>query len=215
LKENNFRAPAVKNQAEMLLLERIMSKRHSNLKGSCKFGLGIVTGNNKKHLIHSNVQGSEAIYKGKDLVPCGFSKPSTFIQFNPKQLQQCAPEALYRSPKICYRFISDKLVMVADNNGVLLLNSANFFIPPPQFNLKALTAFFNSPICSLIYQRLFNSVKVLRSHIEQLPIPAMYFQYEDDFEKLYLETEKGKNVKQALHDLSCKVFGVNAQEIEI
>jgi hypothetical protein len=43
----------------------------------------------------------------------------------------------------------------------------------------------------------------------------MYFQYEDDFEKLYLETEKGKNVKQALHDLSCKVFGVNAQEIEI
>ena len=105
--------------------------------------------------------------------------------------------------------------MVADNNGVLLLNSANFFIPPPQFNLKALTAFFNSPICSLIYQRLFNSVKVLRSHIEQLPIPAMYFQYEDDFEKLYLETEKGKNVKQALHDLSCKVFGVNAQEIEI
>jgi type I restriction-modification system DNA methylase subunit len=215
LKENNFRAPAVKNQAEMLLLERIMSKRHSNLKGSCKFGLGIVTGNNKKHLIHSNVQGSEAIYKGKDLVPCGFSKPSTFIQFNPKQLQQCAPEALYRSPKICYRFISDKLVMVADNNGVLLLNSANFFIPPPQFNLKALAAFFNSPICSLIYQRLFNSVKVLRSHIEQLPIPAMYFQYEDDFEKLYLETEKGKNVKQALHDLSCKVFGVNAQEIEI
>ena len=215
LKENNFRAPAVKNQAEMQLLEKIMSKNHFNLKGSCKFGLGIVTGNNKKHLSNSYLPGSEAIYKGKDLESFGFANPDTFIQFNPKQLQQCAPEALYRSPKICYRFISDKLVMVADSKGVLLLNSANFFILPPKYNLKALAAFFNSPICSFIYQRLFNSIKVLRSHIERLPIPAMYFDLEDKFEKLYLEAEKGKDVKYELHCLSCKVFGISEEDIEI
>jgi len=208
LKENNFRAPAVKNQAEMQLLEKIMSKSHCNLKGRCKFGLGIVTGNNKKYLLHTYLPGSEAIFKGKDLGHFGFANPGSFIQFNPKQLQQCAPEALYRNPKICYRFISDKLVMVADCKGVLLLNSANFFIPPPQYNLKALSAFFNSPICSFIYQRLFNSVKVLRSHIERLPIPALYFEYEDKFEALYCDAEKGKDVKKELHKLSCFIFGI-------
>jgi type I restriction-modification system DNA methylase subunit len=211
--KNNFRVPAVHNVFEMQLLEKILSNHRGRLKGST-FGLGIVTGNNKKYILKEKIPGSEAIYTGKELQPFGFSEPCNLIRFKPEQLQQCAPEALYRSPKICYRFISDKLLMVADSEGLLVLNSVNFFIPPVNFNLKALATFFNSPICSFLYQRLFNSVKVLRSHLENIPLPDAYFQNEKALEQLYIKAENGCDVKDELFEISCKIFEVDVNEFK-
>ncbi len=212
LSRNNFRPPAIKSTAELHLLEKILSLPHTNLTKAAIFGLGIVTGNNGKHLAKIQQKGTEAIFTGKELSPFGFREARNFIQFNPKSLQQSAPEALYRSPKICYRFISDKLQMLADDKGVLLLNSINFFIPDSRFNQKALAAFFNSPICSFLYQRLFNSVKVLRSHLENLPIPLLYFNFEKELEELYNKAEKGIDIKIALHVLVCKIFGIERED---
>lgn len=212
LEKNNYRPPAIKTNAELKLLEKLLSRPHTNLNKAAVFGLGIVTGNNGKHLQKAATKGTEEIYTGKELNPFGFSKAQNFIQFNPKSLQQTAPEALYRSPKICYRFISDKLQMLADNKGVLLLNSINFFIPDSKFNQKALAAFFNSPVCSFLFQRLFNSVKVLRSHLENLPIPFEYFTHENEFEALYLKAENGQDIRHELHKLSCKIFGIEQDD---
>lgn len=214
LEKNNFRPPAINNQIELKLLEKILSVPQRNLLGCCTFGLGIVTGNNKKHLMSHQIKGSEPIFTGKELQAFGFDAAKNFILFDPKSLQQCAPEVLYRSPKICYRFISNKLVMLADIEGSLLLNSANFFIPPPEFNLKALAAFFNSPICSFLYQRLFNSVKVLRSHLESLPIPDNYFQYENELEKIYHKSASGIDCSDELHEMTCRMFEVPIFDLE-
>ncbi len=214
LEKNNFRPPAINSLAEMQLLKKLLSKSSGRL-SSCTFGLGIVTGNNKKHLLDDKLIGTEAIFTGKELHPFAFSDARKFILFNPKQLQQCAPKGLYSNPKICYRFISDKLQMVADNKGVLVLNSVNFFIPPAKYNLKALAAFFNSPICSFLYQRLFNSVKVLRSHLENMPLPDAYFDNESALEQLYKSAENGNDVKQELHKLTCLIFGIDEKEFDI
>ena len=213
LQKNNFRPPAINSLAEMQLLEKILSKNYGRLK-SCTFGLGIVTGNNKKHLLDDKLLGTEAIFTGKELHPFAFSDARKFIIFNSKQLQQCAPKHLYRSPKICYRFISDKLQMVADSKGVLVLNSINFFIPPANYNLKALAAFFNSPICSFLYQRLFNSVKVLRRHLENMPLPDAYFEHQAELEKLYTKAENGCNVNAELNEIGCRIFEIDVKDFE-
>jgi hypothetical protein len=104
--------------------------------------------------------------------------------------------------------------MVADSEGLLVLNSVNFFIPPVNFNLKALATFFNSPICSFLYQRLFNSVKVLRSHLENMPLPDAYFQNEKALEQLYIKAENGCDVKDELFEISCKIFEVDVNEFK-
>ncbi len=208
LERNNYRPPAIEKAEELYLIEQLLSCPHFTLKGQCTFGLGIVTGNNKKHLLTAFLKGTEPIYTGKELEPFGFKTAVNFINFNPSILQQTAPTTLYRSPKICYRFISNKLCMVADNKGSLLLNSANFFIPSEGYNLKALAAFFNSPICTFLYQRLFGSVKVLRNHLESLPVPDAYFQYEKDLECIYDKSALGIDCREELHGLTCQMFGI-------
>ncbi len=213
LERNNYRPPAIEKAEELQLIEQLLACPHFTLKGQCIFGLGIVTGNNKKHLLPSPLKGTEPIYTGKELDPFGFTAAVNHIHFNPAALQQTAPEVLYRSPKICYKFISNKLCMVADFEGSLLLNSANFFIPSEGFNLKALSAFFNSPVCTFLYQRLFGSVKVLRNHLESLPIPDVYFQYEQQLEAIYNNAASGKDCNEALHELTCRMFGVARIEL--
>lgn len=213
LERNNYRPPAIEKAEELQLIEQLLACPHFTLKGHCAFGLGIVTGNNKKHLLPAATKGAEPIFTGKELEPFGFKAAANFIHFNPKALQQTAPEVLYRSPKICYKFISNKLCMVADFEGSLLLNSANFFIPSEGFNLKALAAFFNSPICTFLYQRLFGSVKVLRNHLESLPIPDAYFQYEPQLETIYNRAASGEDCSEALHELTCRMFAVGRFEL--
>lgn len=213
LNKNNYRPPAVTNNLELNLLEKLLSVSHFTLKGRCTFGLGIVTGNNKLHLFSKKSKDGEIIFTGKDLDAFRFKKASNFINFDQKKLQQTAPEHLYRSPKICYRFISNKLIMAADFEGSLLLNSANFFIPPPDFDIKALAAFFNAPVCTFLFQRLFKSVKVLRNHIESLPIPKSYFNHEKELIKLYDRAASGIECTLELHKLSCEIFGIKVYEL--
>lgn len=215
LLENNFRPPAVENAAELAVVEKILSCRHFTLAGKCTFGLGIVTGNNKEHLSPIATTDSEPIYTGKELEPFQFNEASNYIQFDPSKLQQVAKLELYRQPKICYRFISDKIVVAVDFKKSLVLNSLNFFIPEKSFSLKSLCALLNAPIITFLYRRLFNSTKVLRSHLESLPIPENFFEYEPELKVIYNKAVKGEAYIDALHELTCRMYGLNASETTI
>jgi predicted RNA methylase len=208
LRKNDFRPPAIRSKAELQILKKILKSNHFTLKGKCIFGLGIVTGNNKKHLQDTHKKGFEPIYTGKELNAFDFSAATSFIDFNPRNIQQSAPENLYRSPKICYRFISNKLQMTADFEGKLILNSVNFFIPPDGIALKALAAFLNSPLCSFLYQRLFNSVKVLKAHLEKLPIPYTFYDCEEKLTLIYDKASLGLEYRNELHQLTLEMFGL-------
>lgn len=157
------------------ILGKVYALPHTTLEGQAQFALGIVTGNNAAFLCMSRAAGMEGILKGSDIRPYCVSAPQQFIRFEPARLQQVAPIRLYRAPaKLVYRFISKRLVFAYDDRQYLTLNSANILIPAvPGYPIKLILALLNSSVYQFIFQRRFHSIKILRSHLEALPLPHM------------------------------------------
>jgi excisionase family DNA binding protein len=137
------------------------------------FALGIVTGDNRHFLHREPIFGGEPIIKGGNVFKYKFEIGEHYIVFKPKQFQQVAPEKWYRAPeKLIYRFINENLVFAYDDQGLLSLNSANIVIPRlPGNSIKYILAILNSRPAQFFHQVSFHSVKVLRRHIESIPIP--------------------------------------------
>ena len=143
------------------------------LKGNAEFALGIVTGNNKEYLSREKKPGLEMVLRGADLLRYRFIPSAEYISFEPETFQQTAPARYYRAPeKLLYRFICSQLVFAYDNCQTLSLNSCNILIPKiPGMSMKYVMAVLNSRIAQFYFSRKYHSIKVLRSHIEQIPIP--------------------------------------------
>lgn len=159
---------------ENSIWEKVNRYPHRTLKDSgAEWALGIVTGNNRKWLLPVGSRGGEPIVRGVEVQPYRLAPAQYEIFFDPKKFQQCAPERLYRVPeKLVYRFISRRLVFALDRKGVLTLNSANNLIVPPAFYpMKLIAVLFNSGLYQLLFRSRFNTHKVLRSDLEQLPLP--------------------------------------------
>lgn len=159
---------------EYLLLQKILiCPNHTTLVDSAVFALGIVTGNNKALLHSTSSPGLEPIIKGTDISKYHINSHSGYIAFCTERFQQTAPEALYRAPeKLFYRFINKQLIFAYDDTGLLSLNSCNILIPKiPELSVKYVMAILNSSVAQFVFEKKFHSVKVLRSHLEQIPIP--------------------------------------------
>jgi tRNA1(Val) A37 N6-methylase TrmN6 len=168
----DYMVSATSNSRDAGIMDKIYNTRHVTLENDAVFALGIVTGNNKKYLLAKTTKKSEAVFRGKDIKKYQFLDPEYFIEFRPALYQQTAPVEYYRQKKIVYRFICDKLVCVLDTSNTLILNSANFFIPR-SYPMETVTAFFNSDIYTFIFRKKFYSKKVLRSHLQNLPLPVL------------------------------------------
>jgi type I restriction-modification system DNA methylase subunit len=155
------------------IINKIYETDHITLKNKADWALGIVTGNNKEFIIDEPKDGFEPIYKGKEIERFVLGNPSSYIQFVPNKFQQIAPVEKYRArEKLIYRFISKYLIFAYDDKQKLTLNSANIVIPRiPNYPMIVIVALFNSSLYQFIFQKKFSSIKVLRSHIEQLPLP--------------------------------------------
>ena len=145
------------------------------LKNNSIFALGIVTGNNNKYISSSKTNNNEKIIRGKDVYKYKYVATDEFIDFKPAQFQQVAPVEYYRTtPKLFYRFISNKLVFAYDDKKTLSLNSSNILIPTIKgMNIKYILAILNSLVAQFYFDKRFNSIKILRSHIENIPIPIV------------------------------------------
>lgn len=163
------------NDAEYLLLQKILScPNHTTLVDRSVFALGIVTGNNTDTLSAAPAPGLEPIIKGNDISKFHIGTARHYIKFQSDKLQQTAPEELYRAPeKLFYRFINKQLTFAYDTTGLLSLNSCNIVIPQiPGLSVKYVMAVLNSSVAQFVFEKKFHSVKVLRSHLEQIPIPV-------------------------------------------
>lgn len=145
------------------------------LKGNARFALGIVTGNNKKYISAEKKDGYEPILKGSDIRRYHIEPGNHYIHFTPEKFQQTAPAELYRAPeKLLYRFISSVPVFAYDNQQTLSLNSCNILIPQMEgLQIKYILAVLNSSVASYYLSKKFLSVKLLRSHLESVPIPMI------------------------------------------
>lgn len=143
------------------------------LKGNADFALGILTGSNKKFLQNSKNADNEQIIRGSDVFKYGYRVGSNYIKFEPEKLQQVAPVRMYKAPeKLFYRFISETPVFAYDDKQLLSLNSCNILIPHVSgIGMKYILAVLNSRVISYYYMNKFNSNKMLRQHIENIPLP--------------------------------------------
>ena len=132
----------------------------------------------KSHVVQNNniIQNCfEIVLKGSDISKYHISKPDRFIDFKPESFQQVAKADIYRAKeKLFYRFINNELTFAYDNEGLVSLNSCNILIPQILgLSIKYVMAVLNSTPAQFYFKKSFNSVKVLRSHLEQIPIPIV------------------------------------------
>ena len=163
------------NDGEYRLLDKLeKSDNCIFLRGQADFALGIVTGDNDRYLSEECADDMEGVITGAGVYRYRYGEPERFIASDISLYQQAAPERIYRAPeKLIYRFINRQLVFAYDDGRHLTLNSCNVVIPHVQgLDMKYIMAVLNSRIAQYIYEKRYNAVKVLRSHIESLPIPA-------------------------------------------
>lgn len=196
------------------IIDKIYKTDHITLENKADWALGIVTGNNKKFITNEQKTGFEPIYKGKDVERFVLDSPSNYIHFTPEKFQQVAPTEKYRAEeKLIYRFISKYLVFAYDNQQRLTLNSANIVIPKiSNYPIKVIAALFNSSLYQFIFQKKFSSIKVLRSHIEQMPLPFWDKKTFSEIIKLADETTKDKNNFEKLDNYIMDKFILSSKE---
>ena len=162
---------AILNNKDAEIIDKIYSVSHDTLSQSI-WGLGIVTGNNSKHI---KKNGGEKIYTGKNIHPYFISDTDNYITYARENFQQTAADSIYRAKeKLVYKFISKKLIFAYDNKQKLFLNSANILIPNIKtHSVKTSLALLNSTVFQYIYKKKFNVLKILKSNLIQLPFPII------------------------------------------
>ncbi len=206
------------NNIDNKIITNIYKEPYLGLKNNADWALGIVTGDNKKYLSEKK-DGYEPIYRGKDIKQFKLLEPECFINFQKDLYQQVAPEYKYRiKEKLIYKFISNKLVFAFDNNKSLTLNSANILIPKiPDYSLKIIMALFNSSIYQFIFQKKFSTIKVLKNHLEDLPIPFLNIQNKNKIIELVNKILNRKNNYEEIKSLDnfiFHIFNINDKEKE-
>jgi len=173
-KFGNFNFNLTDNQYK--IMQKIESlKDVAYLKNNADFALGIVTGDNSKFIKNEKTENSEIILKGSDIYKYSFKKANNYIEFTPNLFQQVSKTKFYRTKeKLLYRFICESLVFAYDNSQTLSLNSANILIPKiDELHIKYILAVLNSRAVQFYFSLKYNSIKILRSHIESIPIPVV------------------------------------------
>jgi len=197
------------------ILSKIYSLQHKTLKGNATWALGIVTGNNPLYIKDKKDRWNEPVIKGKDISPFIITPPDTFIKFEPERFQQTADVNFYRcSEKLIYRYISNRLIFACDRNQRVTLNSANILIPKLDgVDMRIIMALFNSELYQYIFQKRFSSVKVLRSHLEELPVPALSGSHCQSIIRLVEDIKTGSSI-DLLNEFIYKIYKLNKSEID-
>lgn len=209
---------------EYKILETIKNTPSAKfLANNADFALGIVTGNNSRYISSEKNSENEMVLKGADIYKFHIQSPKQYLVFDPDNFQQVAPTHLYRAPeKLLYRFVSNQLVFAYDNNQTLSLNSCNIVIPKIEnVSIKYILGILNSSVAQFIYKKEFHSIKVLRSHIEQIPIPIADEKMQKTIisivDSLISQTDS-QQVQQTYHQLDQLIFDIynlSQQEREI
>lgn len=196
-------------------------KNAAYLKENAKFALGIVTGNNKKYISKEKYDDNEIVLKGSDIQRYGIMPSGNYIRFVPNSFQQVAPVEMYRAEaKLLYRFISELPVFTYDDKKTLSLNSCNIVIPEIDgLEMKYILAILNSRVAAYFISKKFNSVKLLRSHLEKMPIPIVPKEIQFAIvKKVDLIMNSSGNIRNLYNDLDRDImtlYGLTVEQADI
>jgi len=171
-------------QREAELINRLFNHPHVTLHENAKWGIGIVTGNNKKHVHATCGEDMIPVWKGSDIQRDNLAAPTNFISTDFSRYQQVAKSELFRAArKLIYKFISSELVFFFDDQQRFVLNSANFVIPDDDFPLPCdmLAKYFSCRFVNWVFASLFETHKVLRADLEYVPIFHKFLRGKNEF----------------------------------
>ncbi len=205
------------DEKDISIINKVLNTKHLTLKNNARWGLGIVTGNNKKYLLQEKLEGYEEIITGKDIEKFIINEPENYIRLDVEKFQQVAPIYKYRAKeKLVYKFITSKPVFAYDDRQRLTLNSANFVIPElDNYPVKVILALFNSVLYQFLFKKKFASIKVLRSHIEELPLPLWSGNILQEIVLMADNILSGSDCRNELDLYIMRKMGLNDREIDI
>lgn len=165
------------------LIQTIEKRSYTTLKNQGLFAMGIVTGDNTYFLTHEAGPDRQLILRGADIRPYQIVGSGVFIRTG-ANYQQRAPIEIYRTEeKLVYRFIASQPIVALDDRQRLTLNSCNCLIPNvPGYSIHVIMAVLNASVSAFYYKNRFSSVKVLKSHLESMPIPPLTEQQKKEIE---------------------------------
>lgn len=205
-KNKNYFFDIYVNNSDLHIFSKIKALQHTTLENNSEWALGIVTGDNGKYLKKGQHFNSEPVFKGVDVDRFRLRPPTSYIEFTPEKFQQVANEEKYRVEKLIYRFISNNLIFAYDNKKSLTLNSANILIPKIEgISIKQVAGFLNSNLYNYYFKKKFNSLKILKDNIQQLPIPILENQQKKELENL---VDKIINENKSLDNLNSFVYRI-------
>jgi len=199
------------------LISRIEEKECRYLKGAARFFLGVVTGDNPRHLHNTRSRSApDPIIIGRDLSQYRIDFSGHHFKYDPSALQQVAPRELYLSPrKLLYRFIGRRLVFAMDTEGRYSLNNVNALIPEdPSLEPEYLLALLNSRLMQYYYEKNFFTVKVLKGNLERLPLRAADVPTRRRLRSLVRtvmdtpDTSAGTRARETIEDMVFGMYGI-------
>jgi hypothetical protein len=83
--------------------------------------------------------------------------------------------------------------------------------------METIVSFFNSDIYTFIFRKKFHSTKVLKSHLQSLPLPVLPLETHCFIYNMYNETFYEKNRDSAIYQqetdkIICKAFSISEEE---
>ena len=203
-------------EEDVAIIKKVKRLKKYDLSNSI-FGLGVVTGDNKKKIFKTQVPGSEPIYSGKEIVgKYKFLPPKNFIIFDRNNLQQVAPDEIYRAPaKLVYKTINKYLKIVIDTTGSLTTNSANIIIPTiKELDIYTVMAFLNSNLYSYLNLKMFGGVnKIAKENLMALPLPGITEEQNKKIKKLTLDAMELDDDSRLQEYINESIFSLTTEEI--
>ena len=203
------------NKADIGIIEKVERLQGSDLSQSV-FGLGVVTGDNKTKLFSTQLDGMEAIFTGKEVEKYRLLPPRNFLFFDRSNLQQVAPDEIYRAPiKLIYQTISKYLKVAIDTTGSLSSNSANIIIPKiPSLDPYTILGLLNSDVYSYLHLKLFGGVnKIAKENLMALPFPELTREQNANLKELVLQTIETGNDEALQVFINNEIFRFTESEI--
>jgi hypothetical protein len=204
------------NDNDIGIIEKVELIQGCDLSQSV-FGLGVVTGDNKTKLSLVQENGMEPIYTGKEVQKYSLLSAKNFIEFDRGNLQQVAPDEIYRAPiKLIYQTISKYLKVAIDTSGSLTTNSANIVIPKiSSMDPYTVLGLLNSNLFSYLHLKLFGGVnKIAKENLMALPLPLLSKEMDRKIKELVLIAMKSGDDSDLQSYINMTVFRLSPDQID-
>ena len=203
-------------EQDIAIIEKVNKLKKYDLSNSI-FGLGVVTGDNKTKMFNEKILGSEHLYTGKEVEKYRLLPPKNYLIFDRNNLQQVAPDEIYRAPKkLVYKTINKFLKVAIDTTRSLTSNSANIIIPKIyDLDIYVIMALLNSNLYSYLHLKLFGGVnKIAKENLMALPLPGISIEENISINRLTQDAIQRENDGYLQEYINKKIFKLSENEIE-